>query len=87
MGRILYPPVSLVYPPSGASELLSPGTTFEIGKAADDAIELYLPDDFPFFTDPQQPPPEGGLERLKLFAIEHSDDGATRLRKSEVLSV
>jgi hypothetical protein len=27
------------------------------------------------------------LERLRLFAIEHSDDGATRLRKSEVLSV
>lgn len=66
--------VSLLHPPSKASECLRAGRTITIGGQPEDMLELELPPHFPTFWDPGQPTPTEGHETLKLFATTHPTD-------------
>lgn len=60
--------VGLLYPVTGAAERLVPHTTFTFGVREGEEIELFMPENFPYASDPDDGLQEGGLETLKLFA-------------------
>ncbi len=73
--------VTLFYPISGANEQLGKGRSIQIGVRRGDEIELYIPENFPYFLDPEDRMPIGGIETLKLFATTHEADFSPLVQK------
>jgi hypothetical protein len=72
--------ISLLHPIAGASEKLAPGGSIQVGVRQGDEIELYIPENYPYASDPGASVPQGGAETFKLLATIHEADFSTLIQ-------
>ncbi len=66
--------VDLLYPITGSNEKLSPGRSIHVGVREGDVLELFIPPNFPYLSDPSDEISFGGIETFKLIATMQEAD-------------
>jgi len=66
--------VDLLYPIAGANERLSPGRSIHIGVREGDVLELFIPPNYPYLSDPSDEISFGGIEIFKLIVTTQEAD-------------